>query len=71
MSFHFGGHAVQHSCKSASRITGWTGRTKREDKRRVNRTYRRCFKRQIIDGLEAVSEFDPPRKAFLTHWDVS
>lgn len=68
-SFKFGGYAVQRSCKTAARIVRWN--TRSEDKALANRMYRRAFKRQIAQGLEAASEFEPPRGATLTSWDVA
>lgn len=43
-----------------------------EAKRRANRNFRRTFKVAINSGaIEAYSEFNPSRYAFLTGWEIT
>lgn len=39
-------------------------------KRSANRAYRRSFKQAVGQGIESVSEFDPPHGSLLTGWDI-
>lgn len=63
--------AVAYHAGHARRIVCYHPNSYFKDKRRANRAFRRCLKRQVKAGIQAWSEFTPSARCYLYWFDIA